>query len=540
MLFTSVRSGRSWRDALHQLGSLDVTKAYLFLDQELSTKTLLEFTRYAVDAVDHSWTYLPVDYHEYELGVDRDHIMRLELNSMAFLRLFEWRRANVRFALTNGWVHLLWADFTQYQDVEATLLTPLRTTKITVPQNVVLKSLAAYHRAHTSNTRKDNFVNMMVFMSDRQYLHGRYMGFNCPFVHVYAQFKTTREKLVLLPDNTTDPITIECADSIGDASPNVSIPIKVVEVDGQVIDSTCLMLSIPRSDENRLLLTITEQDSPYNYSVATIFADKPTDYVNFSTSKFVDIGKEFKYEIPTISTLYKFKNPYNSLLVMIRVSLGAVNVMNKSLFNDVNITGMFPMFEEDNVTENASVTDNASVTFPIPDPEIGDGIRTNILNLVFKLVHDDCYHFQDSSWHKDEACKNEFVHEEGIIKCQCYVEGPYSAKKTSEHRYLKPFVPKKIEYFGPTLFPGALVLYAILLGGYYMYWCHFKDVREQHCAQIHVIRDFYNPYSSNQYLVCIKTGLWPGSGTEGRVGVMLVGETGCLQMAMPQGAYCHS
>ena len=59
-------------------------------------------------------------------------------------------------------------------------------------------------------------------------------------------------------------------------------------------------------------------------------------------------------------------------------------------------------------------------------------------------------------------------------------------------------------------------------------------------AQTHVIQDMYNPSSADQYLVCISTGVLPGSGTDANVGFLLVGELGSHKFVVPEGSFCYS
>ncbi|RUS71611.1 hypothetical protein EGW08_020622, partial [Elysia chlorotica] len=126
------------------------------------------------------------------------------------------------------------------------------------------------------------------------------------------------------------------------------------------------------------------------------------------------------------------------------------------------------------------------------------------------------------------------------VKCRCFTNAPFSARQHDAVGDVIVYKPNAVDYHGPTIIPAMVVLISFVLYLYYSYWSYFQDIREQGCIHTHVIRDMYNPVSEDQFLVCISTGCLPGSGTDARVGFLLIGESGSLKYTVPEGDYCYS
>ncbi|GFO05629.1 hypothetical protein PoB_003213400 [Plakobranchus ocellatus] len=262
----------------------------------------------------------------------------------------------------------------------------------------------------------------------------------------------------------------------------------VLENNGEVTDSTCIIFSVARSSRINLTLTVSISGS-YNYSYAAIDAKYPSEYLGFIGTKFKPIGSHFFYFMPHAPSGYISNYPLSRFIFMVRVPTSAGLHFGPGILSTAS-----------------------SATQPtIPSIQRPRGNASMVPVASFN-----------------------------VVKCHCYVDAVYSAAQGEAMRYYREFKPRVLNYHGPTLIPIIFITLFLLFFMYYCYWSYFQDVRERDCAQIHVVKDMYNPNSSEQYLVCITTGAMPGSGTDKRVSFLLVGESGSFRTVQPTGRFCFS
>ncbi|RUS91405.1 hypothetical protein EGW08_000835 [Elysia chlorotica] len=145
---------------------------------------------------------------------------------------------------------------------------------------------------------------------------------------------------------------------------------------------------------------------------------------------------------------------------------------------------------------------------------------------------------QDDEWRQGRECEK--TSNSNQVDCKCSEMAIYSARHISHVDKVQLLDLHKIYLNGPSVILLYYVVLLITLFLYYFYWAFFADRRERECYQTHIVHKMYNPYSPEQFLVCISTGGMPGSGTDGRVGFLLIGQSGSLQFVVPEGQIVYA
>ncbi|KAK3770398.1 hypothetical protein RRG08_047195, partial [Elysia crispata] len=284
------------------------------------------------------------------------------------------------------------------------------------------------------------------------------------------------------------------------------IPIDVVEINGKVEDSTCVVFSVPLSEVYDMTIGLEDSRALYNYSYATMSTSSQARIYDFPEAPFEYFGHEVTYFLPKVTTHYKFENPNMQVFFMVRVP-----------------TAQGPGFPK------------------VPRTSLPKGNRvTKKVRFKIKVYSSSCYYYQLNAWYSDENCKPLRDKSHKGLKCVCRGNGPFSAKRTSLLKYITFRGKESAHYYGPNFYPAIFTSILLVLFLFYAYWGHYQDIQEKNSAQTHVIKDFFNPESPNQYLVCLATGIMPGSGTTNRVAFLLVGQLASFQFVMPKGTPCHS
>ncbi|GFN82974.1 hypothetical protein PoB_000948000 [Plakobranchus ocellatus] len=225
---------------------------------------------------------------------------------------------------------------------------------------------------------------------------------------------------------------------------------------------------------------------PYNYTVASIKANYHSEFLDLAYATFTLVGNEYFHVIPKKDPGEEQRYPGSLYYFMIQV----------------------PVTDSD----KARLIRDPDTKYYVEKPHNAT-LPPNALNIPMKR--------------------------EGAVKCHCYVDAPYTVRIYAYTQF-KTFVSQLNDYPSTSMIPATYVLLVNIIAIFYCYWAYFQDIVEEDCAQIHVVKDMYKPQSPEQYLVCICTGVLPGSGTNKRVSFLLVGETGSLQTITPEGKFCFS
>ncbi|KAK3764423.1 hypothetical protein RRG08_040019 [Elysia crispata] len=352
-----------------------------------------------------------------------------------------------------------------------------------------------------------------VYVTGRAYFLTEGLRLNYGFVKIFAETKTEHQRLTLTPKD--DPIVIEF-EKFRRKKKVLSPHLYVIEENDVVIDSTCVLFSVLQSELYNLTMTL-ELSGNYNYSFAAILAKYPSEFIRFAEIKFERIGKNTSFFVPRVSHMHKFRYPLSRAMFMVRVPPTPAS-------------------------HRARARAQAARAGPRQSSSRQSGTSRNVtaVKLQIQVLNSQCYYYSRGKWRSDGNCENVHIGEHNKMKCRCHVDAPFAAQKVSALSSLILFNPNAINYHGPTVIPGIFVLMCLLIFLYYAYWSYFQDIRERNNAQTHVIQDMYNPSSADQYLVCISTGVLPGSGTDANVGFLLVGELGSHKFVVPEGSFCYS
>ncbi|GFS04344.1 polycystic kidney disease protein 1-like 2 [Elysia marginata] len=361
-----------------------------------------------------------------------------------------------------------------------------------VSRATVVETLITYNLTNTQVIRRDNFVNFMVTISD-EILH-KYQGMRgIGTVDLYTETKTTRQAIELHVNKT--PIVINFKKDR--PLKGMKFDIYVEEDHGEVVDSSCVIFEARQSRLYNVTVSL-EITGSYNYSFTRIISETSDQILQLPFVTPAQIGNETAIELPKLTKEYELEHPNTVHYFLVRVP-----TVNRTDYNSSTLT---VRKEEVKVTAYRS----------------------------------KCLYLKDKHWRSDAKCLSIPNEEIRLVKCHCYVHSPFSAVLYDARENLRTFKTPSFESKGQNLVPGFIVLILIMLTMYYCYWAFFQDIREKECAQIHAIKDCYKFESPEQYLVCISTGMMPGSGTTNRVSFLLVGQSGSCQMVMPDGDFCFS
>ncbi|KAK3735764.1 hypothetical protein RRG08_036812 [Elysia crispata] len=446
-------------------------------------------------------------------------------------------------------VFMWWTDFSDYGSsvfLEAHM--GVIRASILIPWEVVVGTLSFHGLSNTRLRREDNLINNVVVMTKRLVFNrDPRVSLTYGMVDLYTELKTTHQEIHLLPREKPIVIRFEKKQMNHTKAQNgQDMLMRVLEAKNKVVDSTCIIFAVARTDRYNLTLGIETNSRLYNFSFAALPAKYPSEYLNFIGAKFVEVTDKVAYFMPRAPKYYKFEYPMSRFFFMLRVptvfgtGFGQPSIQ-KAIEQDSDFYGHLlrkkrdmahPDFQP--LLRNYSLVD-----------------KRNNVTITVKIHRSDCFYLYKKSWRTDKKCQSVPSRNPNEVKCNCYVSAVYSAKKGLAMEHLRDFEPRVLDYYGPTLLPAFFILICLIIALFYCYWAFFQDVQEMEClesrctvfvvqGQTHVVKNVYHPDSPEQFLVCINTGAMPGSGTVNRVSFLLVGEVGSTQLVKPEGKFCFS
>ncbi|GFR59769.1 hypothetical protein ElyMa_003514900, partial [Elysia marginata] len=159
-------------------------------------------------------------------------------------------------------------------------------------------------------------------------------------------------------------------------------------------------------------------------------------------------------------------------------------------------------------------------------------------NVIFRLYETTCLYLERDDWEQGDACRK--LSYENRVDCECTKHATYSAGHHSRLKKIRWLTIDALTFHGPS-FALTFVVSMLIIGFlYFNYWAYFTDRLEKDCYQTHVMHKMYNPTSPEQFLVCISTEGFPGSGTDAKIGFLLIGKSGALQFVTPEGNFTYA
>ncbi|KAK3793058.1 hypothetical protein RRG08_016566 [Elysia crispata] len=442
MLYRFTLIGRTIPDMKRTLTNMGRTKELIFQNSVEKTKELYDFTRYFFSVLEHSWKYPPLEYYFNNSEVDGDHLDRLRLNSMELLRIHETRDTWIEFDVGNGMIQLKWTNVKHGTSVKMRCDKDRITISAKLPSKLLLHQISQHHAASNSQTERDNFVNIMFFVSDTNYFLDETLNLNLPFVDIYVESKNYQKRLYLESNTSNLPVVIEYKKSDENF---LVIPIDVVEINGKVEDSTCVVFSVPLSEVYDMTIGLEDSRALYNYSYATMSTSSQARIYDFPEAPFEYFGHEVTYFLPKVTTHYKFENPNMQVFFMVRVP-----------------TAQGPGFPE------------------VPRTSLPKGNRvTKKVRFKIKVYSSSCYYYQINAWYSDQNCKPLRDTSHNGLKCVCRGNGPFSAKRTSLLKYITFRGKESVNYYGPNFYPAIFTSILLMLFLFYAYWGHYQDIQEK-------------------------------------------------------------
>ncbi|RUS70872.1 hypothetical protein EGW08_021366 [Elysia chlorotica] len=483
---------------LHTVRNMNIMKRFIFDEtfQQSDEIELLTWLFFKVIGMAFKRN-LFLEFSE-NLQMEVELISHMRNASMDFLKLFEKRDQLVFFPLQKRELYLWWTDFSQNNTgVSHRFNSRFVAIHIKVTKAVFLETMYNYMWNGTNVDLPDRFVNIMISFSER-ILHKAPSMSGLGTVEMHTQMKTSGKELQLRPDK--NPIVVTYKQRRGNPR-TVIMKMNVSEENGQVVDSSCLIIPIKPSRVYDMTVLL-EVPGSYKKRVTSVATKTPVQLVNLPWEISEQMRFVKSFFVPRLTRDEDLKYPDSMHYILLRIENTSMPAI---------LTGSQP-----------------SITV----------VKEEIIKLT--LYGTSCFYLKDQKWTLDSKCQPVVTDDKHLVTCHCYVDAPYTANIVSASEQLRPFEIPSFKIKRPNLIPGFLVLVLVLLTSYYCYWAIFQDRRERDCAQIHAVKDFYKPESPEQYLVCIATSALPGSGTTMRVSFLLVGETGSCQTVMPEGHFCFS
>ncbi|RUS71610.1 hypothetical protein EGW08_020621, partial [Elysia chlorotica] len=238
-----------------------------------------------------------------------DTLERLINHSLELLRLHEERDKWINFDFGSAILQLMWTDSKESRSFVVEFSVPEFFVTLTVPMEMIQEALKPLPNL------QDSFVNIMFYISSRVHYLRDSPKLNQAFVSINAESKSGQHRLKIQPKEK--PIIIEYKNLYREKKV-LTLPLYVYEEDGKVVDSSCVLFSIPQSSLYNITLNL-EFSHNYSYSFAAILAKYPSESINFADIEFKPVGQNTSYFIPQVSSMHKYDYPLSRAMFMFKV-----------------------------------------------------------------------------------------------------------------------------------------------------------------------------------------------------------------------------
>ncbi|RUS75768.1 hypothetical protein EGW08_016473, partial [Elysia chlorotica] len=419
-------------NVMYTLENMEVMKHFIFDKTTQETQELELLTQMFMEIINDALNSGLGLIFEKFWPVERQLIGYTRRASMALLKYHEKRDQMLIFALPKRTVCMWWTDFTRNKTaVSFNVTSTWAKIEVMVTTDVFLETLSTYKPTGTRIVRLDNFVNIMLLISNK-------VLYNTPSLRaigtvvLYTELKTTHQEISL--DLSKNPVEVTFTKA---ANPNeMEIEMNITQEDGVVVDSSCAIFSVKQSTSANLTIILRTRGL-YKYSLTQIKATYPDELINLFSEPAVELRDYISIHLPALSKQYELGHHSSLKYFMVRAQTENRREANTSL--DVYLT------------ETVKVA----------------------------VFHKSCLYHKDGAWREDSKCKSVPDQHQNVIKCECYVHAPYSASRRGAQEYVTRYNASNLDYIPSNLIPGFLMLMLLTLAAFYWYWAFFQDIRER-------------------------------------------------------------